>query len=260
MVAMLSAAPIAGGTAVAPDRLRVVYDTDRLSLSVKEVPLDEALQAVSAETRVAIRLLTEADDAVTMDFAGLTLEEGLKRLLKRYSYSFVYAPAEDSGAEVLAAVIVFAQGAPDDSSEPGVDVGSNPAEPETDPDTAAYSTAETSPADQTVQDDDARSDAAAGRDTDDASAAAGTGAAADGASDPIYRSTRSSAAALPEALASPGAAPPAAASADDAPAAAATDEAVSAASMDRRIDAVDAEIAEIMTFMEQAGFPGGGRF
>jgi hypothetical protein len=89
-VGLASAAPArAQGSS---GRLIVEVKGDRLSVALDQAPLSQTLQAIAA--RAGFRVVTSwaLDERLSLAFAHLPLDAGLKRLLGRHSAVFVYQP------------------------------------------------------------------------------------------------------------------------------------------------------------------------
>jgi hypothetical protein len=70
----------------------VIYNKKerRLSVNVVSSPLTEILREVSKRTGVIIKMDSAINNPVTVKFNDLTLEEGLKEIIKPYSYAMTY--------------------------------------------------------------------------------------------------------------------------------------------------------------------------
>ena len=89
----------------------VSVDHGLLRLQVREAPLDDVLRAIAEQAGFRLKLKGDVSTPVTWNFAGVSLEEGLRRLAGRHGVVLNYAAGEeDSGEPRLAEVIVL--GAP----------------------------------------------------------------------------------------------------------------------------------------------------
>lgn len=70
----------------APPPIEVAFEQDRLTVDVREAPLDEVLQAVAEEAGVIIEIRGDLTAHVTHSFADLPFDEGIRRLLRGHSY------------------------------------------------------------------------------------------------------------------------------------------------------------------------------
>ncbi len=70
----------------------VIYNRNegRLSVNVVNSPLTEILREVSKKTGVIIKMDSAIDNPVTVEFNDLTLEEGLKEIIRPYSYVMTF--------------------------------------------------------------------------------------------------------------------------------------------------------------------------
>lgn len=71
--------------------LRVEVRGSGLEIQADGVPLGDVLAAVSAKTGLVVKAGEALTEAVTCRFTGLTLEEGVRRLMKNRSYALICA-------------------------------------------------------------------------------------------------------------------------------------------------------------------------
>ena len=94
-------------------RLAVSFKDGRLSVSVTNQPLAQVLSVISQKAMVAITGGGNLgrEQRVTIQFQGLSLEEGLRRLLANYDAFFFYGgDASASGPTALKGVWVYPKG------------------------------------------------------------------------------------------------------------------------------------------------------
>jgi HEAT repeat protein len=72
---------------VAPPSIEIAVEQGRLSVDVRDAPLDEVLLAVGEEAGIAIEIRGDLTAHVTHSFADLPLDEGIRRLLRGHSYT-----------------------------------------------------------------------------------------------------------------------------------------------------------------------------
>ena len=77
---------------VAPS-IEVAVEQGRLTVDVRDAPLEEVLQAVGEEAGIAIELHGDLTAPVTDSFADLPLDEGIRRLLGGHSYTLFSSDA-----------------------------------------------------------------------------------------------------------------------------------------------------------------------
>lgn len=92
----------------------IVISNERLSVSAENIPLHTILQQVAEKANLSIVVHGSLNQSVSISFTGLTVEEGLKRLLSRSNFSFLYQKEKSSdGSErvVLSKATIFAKDA-----------------------------------------------------------------------------------------------------------------------------------------------------
>ncbi|MBF0165147.1 MAG: hypothetical protein HQM01_11720 [Magnetococcales bacterium] len=114
----------------------VVYRNGKLSVTMRSVPIREALQKVSDQVGIPFLVDPEASGKVSVQFENLPLEKGLRRLLSGQSHAMVHATPKkgekgDKNTQRVTQVKVFKKGSlslaqydtikPADPSEPVVE-------------------------------------------------------------------------------------------------------------------------------------------
>lgn len=77
----------------------VKWEAGRLSVVSKDTPLSDVLKKITSETGMKITGIEGAHDLITVNFSGLTLAEGIKRLMANNNYIIIYG-GEDSPAHL----------------------------------------------------------------------------------------------------------------------------------------------------------------
>ena len=91
--------------------LRVVVQAGQLSVDVQEADLREVLTQIGRQANIRISSGPSAGKRVSARFAGVELEEGLRRLLRLASLSHIFLYANGPGATVtIAEVRVLGEG------------------------------------------------------------------------------------------------------------------------------------------------------
>ncbi len=89
----------------------ITYNEGLLSLSVESINLNRVLTAVAKKAGISVTSPKQLEKAITAEFDGVPLEQGLRRILKGSSYALIYAPSgEENGAEIVSGVFVFPEG------------------------------------------------------------------------------------------------------------------------------------------------------
>lgn len=70
--------------------MKIVFEEGVLSVSLKEADLKEVLKEISRQSNVEITFNEPIKEKVTLEFANLPLERGLRRLLKNQNYFFTF--------------------------------------------------------------------------------------------------------------------------------------------------------------------------
>ena len=79
-----------------PGNMQIVYKEDLLSVSLKNADIEKVLKEISRQSSIKITFNGLIKEKVTLEFVNLSLEQGLKRLLKNQNYSFVYSEKKDT--------------------------------------------------------------------------------------------------------------------------------------------------------------------
>jgi hypothetical protein len=74
-----------------PAMLSLYCNDNRLTVSLKDVPLRAVLEKIAQEAGISIVLKGSAENRVSAEFSGIGIEEGIKRLTKGSSHAFIYA-------------------------------------------------------------------------------------------------------------------------------------------------------------------------
>jgi hypothetical protein len=90
-----------------PDFSGIDFKEGLLSVSIKNQPFKMVMDEVSRKTGRRIVIKDETDDKLTANFDYLPLEAGLRRLLKRKNYVFLYSTDQTNRDSVLTQVLVF---------------------------------------------------------------------------------------------------------------------------------------------------------
>jgi hypothetical protein len=72
---------------IAHPSIEVAVEQGRLTVDVRDAPLDEVLLAVGEEAGIAIEIRGDLTVPVTSSFADLPVDEGIRRLLRGFSYT-----------------------------------------------------------------------------------------------------------------------------------------------------------------------------
>ncbi len=72
----------------------IIFDRGRLSVKLKNAPLDKVLKDIMAQSGARIWLSDSIDTAVTIEFKDLPIRDGVHKILKDKNYAFVYSPNE----------------------------------------------------------------------------------------------------------------------------------------------------------------------
>lgn len=71
----------------------VEVEGTRLTVTLDQVPLQEALREIARQTGLRILVNSALDDRLSLAFDNLSVEEGLRRLIRGHSVLFLYTPA-----------------------------------------------------------------------------------------------------------------------------------------------------------------------
>ncbi len=95
--------------------LGVKVEQGFMSVNVREMSLIDVLRAVGEQAAIRVTIQKGSTDPVTQSFAGLSLDEGIRRLAQGYSVVLIYAATGDRAeGGRLAEVRVYK-----DSTDPG---------------------------------------------------------------------------------------------------------------------------------------------
>jgi hypothetical protein len=90
--------------------LLVDYNRGLLSLSVENVNLKHVLTAVAEETGISVWYPEDLEKSITNDFNDLSLQQGLRRILRGMNYALIYSPSKGKKrGEVLSSVFVLSK-------------------------------------------------------------------------------------------------------------------------------------------------------
>ncbi len=71
---------------------------DLLTVKVKDIPLRKVLMEIANQINIKIVFFVSAEELFVVDFSSLSMEKGLKRLLRDYNHAFIYDPEKDKGS------------------------------------------------------------------------------------------------------------------------------------------------------------------
>jgi hypothetical protein len=91
------------------ETLTVTYHEGRLSVRAEQMPLVRILQEITRRTGLEVRALSSLPQDVSVQFAGLPLLDGLRRLLASVNYLLLIAPSPQ-GSTQPTQVLVFGRG------------------------------------------------------------------------------------------------------------------------------------------------------
>jgi hypothetical protein len=77
------------------DRAIVKVEGNSLTVRLNQVPLREALQDIARQTGLRIIVNSARDDRLSLAFAKLPVEEGLRQLIGRDNFIFLYTPTRE---------------------------------------------------------------------------------------------------------------------------------------------------------------------
>lgn len=79
--------------------LSVQFDNDFLTVKAEDVPLQEVLQEIARQSDLSVEGSGLLEDKITIQFDRLTLDEGLRLILRRYSFALVYVQKAPEGTQ-----------------------------------------------------------------------------------------------------------------------------------------------------------------
>ena len=77
------------------DQAFVKVEGNSLTVRLNQVPLREALRDIARQTGLRIIVNSARDDRLSLAFAKLPVEEGLRQLIGRDNFIFLYTPARE---------------------------------------------------------------------------------------------------------------------------------------------------------------------
>ena len=97
-------AVVTARAAAAPDAavpvVHVAVDRGALTVDVREAPLSEVLRLIGVHAAIEVMLRGDLDAGVTDSFAGVPLEEGIRRLARGHSVTLAYTVSPDEPGRV----------------------------------------------------------------------------------------------------------------------------------------------------------------
>ena len=87
-------------------KMLISYKNDLLSISTKDADLKKVLFELADETNIDIQLPLSLDKKITINRSGISLNEGLKDILKDLNYIILYSGIEDNNV-LISKVIIF---------------------------------------------------------------------------------------------------------------------------------------------------------
>lgn len=106
VLALLIVAVLVPAPAAAEPALAVEWTQGRLSVTAEEAPLANALREVARQTGLQVNGAEALSDTVTVRFSGLSLSEGLRRLLARVDHVLVEETSAHGEARPILALFV----------------------------------------------------------------------------------------------------------------------------------------------------------
>jgi type II secretory pathway component GspD/PulD (secretin) len=79
--------------------LSVQFDNDLLTVKAEDVPLQEVLQEIARQSDLSVEGSRLLEDKITIQFDRLALDEGLRLILRRYSFALVYVQKAPEGTQ-----------------------------------------------------------------------------------------------------------------------------------------------------------------
>jgi len=77
----------------------VQFDNDLLTVKADDVPLQEVLQEIARQSDLSVEGSGLLEDKITIQFDRLALDEGLRLILRRYSFALVYVQKAPEGTQ-----------------------------------------------------------------------------------------------------------------------------------------------------------------
>ncbi|MDR4506696.1 MAG: HEAT repeat domain-containing protein [Candidatus Brocadiaceae bacterium] len=78
----------------------ITFNNGRLSVKLKDSPLENVLQEIMIQSGAKIWLNDKIDEKVTIEYKNIPVEEGVRRILKDKNYAFVYSPYETNAGKL----------------------------------------------------------------------------------------------------------------------------------------------------------------
>lgn len=101
------ALPAAAGQ-VPTDTIRVAIQEGLLTVDARDAPLADVLRVIGERTGVRVTLFGDVSTRITRSLTAVSLDEGIRQLVKGHSFALVYAPSRSrTDAEVLTEVWVI---------------------------------------------------------------------------------------------------------------------------------------------------------
>lgn len=85
-----------GAVQAASRPLQVEVRGSSLEIQAEGVPLNDVLAAVSEKSGIEVKAMAPITETVTCSFTGLTIEEGVKKLLKNWDYALMFSKTSDA--------------------------------------------------------------------------------------------------------------------------------------------------------------------
>ena len=94
----------------ATSSIKVKVEQGRLTLSVRDAPLAEVLQAIGEQAGIDIKIRGDLTARITNSFTDIPLEEGIRQLLRGQSFALSYGPStSDAKRSSLIEISVIAR-------------------------------------------------------------------------------------------------------------------------------------------------------
>ncbi len=108
---------VSGNEKTAEPSSVILVEDNSLTVKVKDIPIKKVLMEVAEELSIKIVYLMPGDEPVVANFCSLPVEEGLRRLLNDFNYSFTYNSEDTENGEAKIDKI-FILSRKSDSKEP----------------------------------------------------------------------------------------------------------------------------------------------
>ena len=94
--------------------LSVQFGNDLLSVKAKDVPLKELIDEIARQSDLSVEGSGILEDRVTIQFDRLTLDEGIRLILRRHNFALVYTQKEPESSQTavqrLETLRIFSKG------------------------------------------------------------------------------------------------------------------------------------------------------